>query len=332
MYVQTIHHIFAYMKEEILQTAVEKINDLPEVHCEIRGEEILLRSGQAEVKLHAEVKTKIVPAQILRLRELRNQIPPFIAIAHYITPEAKALLKKEDIPYADTAGNIFIRAKGIYIFVETGKAHRGKIESQERAFSKAGLKVVYQFLVAPGYINQPYRFIGEKAKVTIATVGKVIHGLLHERYILQADDRHYRIHDMEKLLQRWVTGYNTTLKPKLRKRKYRWVSNRVDWRSIELPANTFWGGAAAAEKLTGYLIADKLVIYTGKNFNEVAQELKMVPDKDGTVELIEAFWECQESGETVHPVLVYADLIESADPRYVETAAGIYKNYVEGKL
>lgn len=331
------------MKQEILHAAIEKINQLPEVHCGIwsgaEGKEkkridagIILRSGQEEIKFYAEVKTKIVPAQIFWLKELRDQISPLIVLAHYITPEAKALLKREEIPYADTAGNIFIRAKGIYIFVETGKTHREKIESQDRAFTKAGLKVVYLFLVAPEYINRPYRVIGEKAKVTIATVGKVLHGLLQERYILQEDDRNYRFVDREKLLQKWVTGYNAMLKPKLRRRKYRWVYDKVAWKAIELPGNTFWGGAAAAEKLTDYLIADKLVIYTGKDFNEVAQQLKMVPDKDGGVELVEAFWDCEETGETVHPILVYADLIESTSPRYVETAIGIYKNYVEGKL
>ena len=50
------------------------------------------------------------------------------------------------------------------------------------------------------------------------------------------------------------------------------------------------------------------------------------------VELIEPFWEqTNNTGETidlVHPVLVYADLVETADPRNLEVANRIREKYL----
>lgn len=128
--------------------------------------------------LNAEVKSKIVPAQIPGIVALKEEIGSLIVIARYITPLAKEMLVKEQIPYADTAGNIFLNKKAIYIHVENKKPNLDKVESKGRAFTPAGLKVVYQFLLHPEHINNTYRFIGERAGVTIRTVGKTIEGLV----------------------------------------------------------------------------------------------------------------------------------------------------------
>lgn len=331
------------MKEEILDTIVEKINDLPEILCNVIEYEVYksdriidaviqLQVQDQKLVLNVEVKSKIVPAQIPKIMQLHNEIESIMVAAHYITPKAQNILIKGKIPYVDTAGNIFIIAKGIYIMIQTENSHRGILDQSNRAFTKAGLKVVYQFLLNPEYINDPYRKIGSQSKVTIDTVGKVIKGLLSERFILQADNKNYKLLDKEKLLQKWVTEYNQTLRPKLKKRKFRWVKKNKEWRNFNLPPDTYWGGAAAAEKLTNYLIADNLVIYTGIDFVEVAKELEVVPDKQGKIELIEKFWNQTIEEEIVNPILVYADLIADQNPRYIETANKIYHEYIENQI
>jgi hypothetical protein len=60
------------------------------------------------------------------------------------------------------------------------------------------------------------------------------------------------------------------------------------------------------------------------------RELRLVPDKEGNIELVQAFWnrELVQPQDGVAPaVLVYADLIASIDSRNHEAAARIKKQY-----
>jgi len=332
------------MELEILNNAAKKINEVDGILCRILDTElhiaeryadalILLQKDDYQKKFNVEVKTKIVPAQIPKLKEEMEGLAPYILIAEYITTKARKILQNEQIPYLDTAGNAYLNDQGIYVFIETHKTNRNKLPVGNRAFNKAGLKVIYQFLIHPQYLNKPYRFIGEQATVTIDTVRRVIHDLLKEKFIIQTNYKEYQFMDRVKLFQEWVTAFNKNLRPRLRQNKYDWLNKNKNWKKIKLPKHTYWGGAAAAEQLTNYLIADKLVIYTSQPFQEVMKKLKVTPNSDGTITLMEQFWENNEEGNTItHPILTYADLINEADPRYVETANKIYKDYVEDKL
>ena len=135
--------------------------------------------------------------------------------------KAKGLLRLNNIPYADTAGNMFFRTQNLYVFIQTKQTNRDKLKTNTRAFNKAGLKVIYQFLINSEYLNKPYRFICEKAKVTIATVGVVLKDLLKQNYLVKANDNEYKFQNREKLFEKWVTQYNRNLRPKLMKKGYR---------------------------------------------------------------------------------------------------------------
>ncbi|MBL0061301.1 MAG: hypothetical protein IPP40_07400 [bacterium] len=83
----------------------------------------------------------------------------------------------------------------------------------------------------------------------------------------------------------------------------------------------------AAAKLTNYLKPFIVTIYTAAKTKELILRYKLNKDPNGTVELREVFWNFPtETGATVTvpPLLVYADLVATADPRNVETAKIIY--------
>ncbi|MEZ5055516.1 MAG: hypothetical protein R2879_00620 [Saprospiraceae bacterium] len=169
------------MKKEILNKVISKINKLQNILCSVVDANesskdklydaiIKIETGSQKVKLKADVKSKIVPAQVPKLIDLKKEIDTLIVIANYITPKAKEILKEKQIAYADPAGNIFISTNSIYIYVEGKAPQLDELESKSRAFTPAGLKVVFQFLINPEFLNYPYRFIGERATVTIRTV------------------------------------------------------------------------------------------------------------------------------------------------------------------
>ena len=331
------------MEKEILDNALAKLNELDALKCKILAVEVTngVKRLDAQIQLqdashkwnfNVEVKTKIVPTQIAHIRNHLETHGPYLLIADYITTQAKQILRSERIPYLDTAGNMFIQADGLYVFVDTGKTNRDKIPIGNRAFYKAGLKVVYQFLINPDYLNQPYRSIADQAQVTIDTVSRVIKGLLKEKYILRTNAEVYQYVDRKKLFSDWVTAFNKNLRPKLPQNNYRFLDKENAWKEYKLPPDTYWGGAVAAEIVTDHLIADKGIIYTGLPFPEVMKQLRLLPDEHGKIMLIEKFWQIPLPEKIVDHVLIYADLINDFNPRYLETANLIYQDYVEDRL
>lgn len=329
------------MKQEILNIAIEKINKETDIVCHLIDSD-LPKGGNSQIELNyggvinqftVEVQKQILPNNITHIVELAKDVNSLFIVTEYVTKKAQELLIQHNIPFCDTAGNIFLKTKNIYINIQTGKTNRGAIQTKTKAFNKAGLKVIYQFLLNPDYLNKSYRFIGEKAKVTIATVGVVIKGLLQEKYIIQLKDKEYQFIDRKRLFEEWVKEYNRNLRPKLTQKRYRWLNKNQDWKSIKLPKETYWGDTCGAELLTEYLIADRFEIYTGISFQEVSRSLKLIPDKMGDVVIKELFWkDVLEHENIVSPILIYADLMFEANPRYLETADKIYKDYVQDQL
>src|SRR5690606_14986379 len=116
---------------------------------------------------------------------------------------AREILYQNNINYADTGGNIFLKHKTIYVHIETGQSDRSALNSEAgRAFTKAGLKVLYQFFRTENKrnfnddrvseeegnlrvdINSSYQNIALQASVSKDTVSKVIQDLLEQGYIL----------------------------------------------------------------------------------------------------------------------------------------------------
>ncbi len=331
------------MESEILGFAIDRINELRGISCTLLtvdhqqpdgsiDAEIAINHDDLELRFYVEVKRRIMPEQATRLLAQKSKVSPIVYFTQYITPRAREILRKQDIPYVDTAGNIFLNHKSLYINIQTEKTNREKLKTHTRAFNRAGLKVVYQFLIHPHYINKSYRFIGHHANVAIATVGNVLQDLLRERYLVRTNNKEYEFANKSGLFEEWVRAYSHVLKPKLRKRKYRWKDKNTNWKDIRLPDQTYWGGVSAAEILTDYLIADRIEIFTGITFQAVMQAMEILPDDNGEITLYETFWKDDTESRTVNPILVYADLIYDSSPRYVEAANRIYEEYVQDIL
>jgi len=90
-----------------------------------------------------------------------------------------------------------------------------------------------------------------------------------------------------------------------------------------------WGGEPAASLLTNYLTPEKFIIYTNGSWQELVRALKVVPDDNGDIEVLEMFWNENDKyreKNIVPPLLIYADLMGSRIGRNVETAKLILEN------
>jgi hypothetical protein len=148
---------------------------------------------------------------------------------------------------------------------------------------------------------------------------------------LQAlNNKTYVWENIETLVDRWVAEYATILKPKLLKEKYTLKGN---WQETAFDNTyTFWGGEPAADILTNHLRPEKILIYTRENRMELIKKYKLMPDKNGEIEVLDLFWKQKRGSNTVPPLLVYADLILEGGKRNKETAEKIYNEYIKPNL
>ena len=244
-------------------------------------------------------------------------------------------LKEEDIQFIDTAGNAYIKADPLHIYVKGNKQKHENIKKKEektRAFTQTGLKVIYAFLCNPELVNAPYRDIAEIADVALGTVGWVITDLKAIGFIIdRGGKRGRRIVNYKKLLDRWVETYPEKLKVKQFMGNFE-APEPYWWKKFDITRyGAYWGGEIAAAKYTKYLKPEEVTIYLPEvTKGGLFTDARLHKDPNGKVKIYQAFWEMPQNYDgLVHPVLAYADLIATGDARNIETARMIKDEHIK---
>jgi len=277
---------------------------------------------------------KNLPAALLYRKWLQTPNRYVVVLPQVTAPKADAL-RKDEIQFIDTAGNGYINQPPVYLFIKGNKT-RNVIEAPAtpRAFKQTGLKVLYALLCKPGLENETYRTIAAKTGVALGMVDWVVKDLQTLGFLLETGsgrNRQLRLLKKERLLERWITAYAEQLRPKLLLGRYRGAVGW--WENANLkPEEAQWGGEVAAAKMTSYLKPATVTIYVDRN-NPAAVLLpnRLVKDPNGEVELVARFWQPETiapSGDMVHPLLVYADLMATGNQRNLETARMIYDQHL----
>lgn len=330
------------MKTDILSIAQENLEKLTQFKLEIEEREIYIQDGHqvdAKVKLHlpdetleflAEIKKEARAHQLPKIYELAKTNKPFLLIGGQIFPNIKEQLKEKGINWIDGAGNMYIRTKDHFLFVDHNETYRVKVE-RDRAFTKTGLKVVFLFLLDKIWLQKTYREIAEAADVALGTIGYVIKGLKKRKYLVKKDEKNYQLVRKDELIDEWIAAYETELKPKLHKGNFAFIDEEqaVNWKTMKLDYQTVWGGEAGADLLTGMLRPQTLTLYTTHTKGNIMRNFRLKPDPDGTVQVYEPFWNIEYDQETAPPLAIYADLILTGDERNFKIAKKIYGEFIQ---
>lgn len=283
-----------------------------------------------------EAKRYIGAYHLDQVFQMADSEKPLIVIAETIAAPVKDTLRTKGIAYLEANGNAYINHGYTTIFIDGNNPIRELKPVTNRAFTKTGLKAVFHLLNDPQAITRTYRQLAEETGLALGNIKYVIDGLNEAGFILPLDKRKVILRNKKALLERWLAGYRETLKPDLLKGIYKmWKEEiRENWQAINLNSlNMQWGGEAAAEIITGYLKANVLTIYTQAFTAKQANELWLVPDKNGDIHVYEKFWHSSEENGGVAPVLlIYADLLLTEDPRCIETANTIYQNLLKDQI
>jgi len=258
--------------------------------------------------------------------------PYFGARLQPVTAEIAEHCRTLGIQFIDTAGNAYLKAEGLYVFV-TGQKRKltDMPAAKNRATTATGMRVVFALLCKPELLNAPYRDIAAAAGVALGTVGWVFYALQNRGHLLIDKRKGRQFVDVRRVIEEWVMNYPVRLKPRLAARRFH--APAADWwkkARFEKGAALF-GGEAAGDILTKYREPGEVLIYAEGDPARIILDNRLKAAPDGEVEILEKFWNFDleiKEGKVVPPLLVYADLMATQDTRNHEVAKLVYERYI----
>lgn len=294
-------------------------------------------------RMAVEIKPRILGNLGVLIDRVHTMMQPALVCTEYINPVQAEKLKAANVQFMDAAGNAFINQPPLYVFIKGNKldTQAGELKEEvNRAFEPTGLKVIYAFLTRPYMITAPYREIAQYTGVALGTIGWVINGLRDAGFLVDARGREAReLLNKKRLIDRWAEAYIEKLRPKLLIGLF--LADTPEWwQRTPIEALGAWmGGELAAAKMTGALRPEQTILYLPKHAERdflLTARLRRVrdlppPNTTGLVSIYRPFWPDEDPlGPVgcVHPVLVYADLVATADPRNLEVARQLYEEHI----
>ncbi len=298
-----------------------------------RGDlKVEFRFDSIRLKYRVELKNTVTTPDCVMFSMSHNDSRlPVLLITKYVNPEMAEKLKMAGIEFADTAGNMFINQPPVFIFIKGNKSKDIQRVAIKRAFKKTGLRVIFAMLTTPGLENAPYREIARAAGVSLGSIDFIMAELKEMGFLRRKGDNSLCLARREELVKRWVMAYPEQLRPKLLLGTF--SGSEKWWAKEQLSsAGNLWSGEVAAQKMTDYLHPATVTIYCRpQKLSALLLGHRLRKDPGGNIEILEKFWNNDDktpAEELVHPLLVYADLIASGDPRNAEVAEKIYEQHI----
>lgn len=330
--------------QEIVQYALANLQKTGKIEAkwldnapnEVLDGTIALTLNDRTIKLGTEIKKELRNIHLPKLEALAKEYHPFMIVAQSIFPKIKQELRNRNIAYLEANGNVYLNEKETFLWLDVNEPITIKQKTTNRAFTKTGLKVVYQFLLDDAWVNKTYREIADKTDTGIGNITNIFNGLKDDGFLIPLTKDTYILEDNKRLLEKWIMAYEKKLKPNLAIGTYRFADNDTffNWKDIKLKqGQTLWGGEPAGDIFTNYLRPEELTLYTTEPRNKLMKNYRLVPDEGGNVKIYKKFWnDNAQKEDAVHPLLAYADLIMKGDRRCTETAEKIYNEYLQDKF
>lgn len=339
----------------LLEQAIDALGKATGIISRIIATEPKLDTGMradAIIEIDVEGKLHEYLVEIKRIDrfaaigQIKNQIDRFqrpgLLVAPRITTETAEKCRELDVQFIDTNGNAYIHGPGLYVLVKGQRTKAdddltGAAINAPRGGTATALRIVFALLCRPELVNATYRKINQVAGVALGTIGWVFNNLNargHTTGGQKKGDRH--ILERKRLIDEWVTNFPIKLRPKLNTRRFH-ATDPDWWREVDIAQyGAQWGGEVAADKLTNHLRPNALTIYMrpegmNRNLQKLVVENKLRAAPNGEIEILEAFWDFppdQAMPDIVPPLLVYADLLATMDPRNFEVAKMIYEKRI----
>jgi hypothetical protein len=321
-------------EREIIERAITKFEIETGFKMSVFGDadnvDIIIKIEGQELTLNAEVRLFINKTRLgIAINRLKNVNGIPLLITGYVNPELMKTIEENNINFIDTVGNAYIKVPPLFIKIKGNKrGETKKVGTAEKPMYAAELQTIFTLLCNPGIEKNPMREIAELAGVTHGTVHLAIKNLQQQGY-LQIQNGIGKLINKQNLLEKWATLYPENLKPKFIIGKYEMREELLEDLDY-MKYDAIWGGEVAAARMTNYLQPYIFTLYIGGRKGEFILRNRLRKDPKGNLLLMEKFWKFNDFNKLniTHPILIYADLLATGDPRNIEAAKIIYEKEI----
>ena len=293
---------------------------------------LLVETSNKKYTFTVEVKRELRTINIPKLTEIKKHKDNLLVIAQVIYPNIGKQLQELHINYIDTLGNIFIQQEELLLLINGEKPPAPLANNTGRAFNKAGLRFIFNLLTLEDFLQKTYREMAVECETALGNINYIVKDLQEQGYLVKKNKKDWLLNNREALIAKWAENYIKKLQPDFLMGVFRFQDpeGMKNWKNLKFDTTkTHWGGEPAADILTNYLQPATLTLYTEENRIYLVKKYRLIPDTNGNIKLYTKFWKTIEKTETIHPLIIYADLVGINDPRTIEVANMIYNEYLK---
>jgi hypothetical protein len=260
---------------------------------------------------------------------------PRILFARYVPRPTGEQFAAADVNFVDLAGNMHLSLGKKYQRTILGRPETQK-HDRTRSFTAAQVKLWFLYASEPDAQMWPVRQIAAQAGVSKSKAAQVRLQLREEgNNLLRAGKTMAR--DVQ---DRLIKGYAEVLRPRLVLGRFRSPDAKIEdflsRLSADLaPADVRFSltGGPAAEVLQNFYRGPETPFFLSHWNPEIQKRLRLLPDRQGPLTILRgfgapAFWRVVKSLPIAHPWLIYAELMNSDDPRAHEAAEELRREFL----
>jgi hypothetical protein len=277
-----------------------------------------------------------VIARAQRASEERDR--PVLLLARYVPSPTGERLIDAGVNFVDLAGNMHLALGTRYGRTMLGKSEE-KRSREHLSMTGAQMQLLFLFATYPEAGSWPVREIAAKAGVSKSKAAEV------RRHIIETGvfERHpdgSRFSLSRRGEEVLLTGYSQILRPKLVVGRFQSAFRDADEFVAHLSSVSRGGlprfaltGGPAANALKPYYRGPQTPLFAADTSPETRRLLRLLPDREGPITLLKAFgdlvfWRELDSLTVAPPWLIYAELMQSSDPRAHEAAEEFRRGFL----
>lgn len=263
-----------------------------------------------------------------------------LVLARYVPRATGEQLAEAGVNFFDEAGNMNIEAGPNYHALVLGKPEP-KRPPEGRVASPAMVQVLFALIAKPESANWSVRKLAEFAGVGKTAAAEIRERLLREGVLQRGRAGVFRLANVKELEERCIAGYSQILRPRRLIGRFRWPERDPAKQLSELAAafakaKVRWAatGGPAAYDLQHFYRGEELPLFVSAGGAELERSAKILPDQKGPIVLLRSmgdlsFWRTADGTPVAHPWLIYAELLHSSDPRAVEAAEELRREFLK---
>ncbi|WP_402469900.1 type IV toxin-antitoxin system AbiEi family antitoxin [Isoptericola aurantiacus] len=260
-----------------------------------------------------------------------------LLIGDRIPPSLAERARRHDTWYVDAAGNAYVRAPGVRIDIRGRKKpapDRIAPAAQEtNLMSARRAQVIFSLLTWPELVGMPMRDIAQSAGTSVGMAHSTIKALTEERYLFPGASA---VDHRDDLIERWATAFPLGLARSLELGRFRGEPYSQAWSSAG--RDVYISGEPAVEGLQG----PDLTLYVHDLEPALVARSRWrrpEPGESGNIIVRRKFWtelnpppdvdRGEPAARRAPPLLIYADLLASREPRQREAALAMRGGLLE---